>query len=402
MLQFKEIVVESVLLDLTLHLEDLNLVLALRLRQTVKSVRSFLDDLLENVGRACLGTLVLRDLERMNRYAALRVKIGVGGVDRGCDAVQLLHKLLQSYLRHVFDEKRTCLVVHVTRQIPSEPHHFRQIHHLPEHGDLQNELHVIERTTVEFKPHVLWAGVETLDAEISLLATQSTAPVQTHHFVIRLQKERTRQVFRTVLGNTVVIMHLAILVFHDHRFMILKFNHGTDICDDIVWSRNEQLLFGGKTELPRACVANQNRMLFVHLHTFFFAAIKRTVIRTQEDSINTTDNAHLSSALVLNLYVFVNLQINCTEFVSIEELLVSARENNFLATMHRHLARHTVQQTDVLERLQCPSLLLCPLNAPCRFEKEKRLPSLHPTLSCRFIFDPHKLILLQCYCLPYR
>mmetsp|Transcript_35749 Transcript_35749/g.95013 ORF Transcript_35749/g.95013 Transcript_35749/m.95013 type:complete len:280 (+) Transcript_35749:796-1635(+) len=279
----------------------------------------------------------------MNRDAALGIECGIRLVDGTCDVVQLFHELFQRGLSDMLDEQGTCLVVDISWKISSASHQLGQVDHLPEHGHLERELHVVGCSTIKLKPHVLRPAVEALDVQVSILAPQTTAPQHVNNFVVGLQKEGARTLRRLPSRISVVVMHRSVLILDDHGLVIIKLDQGADLFDFVVGPRHKELLLSGKPQLSRACISHENGMLLVDLHSLLLATLQLLLVGTQENPGDTSNHTDISRVFILKLDILVNRQIYRSKDFAIKQFFLGARKDRLLPAVHRHLARHLVQ-----------------------------------------------------------
>mmetsp|Transcript_54285 Transcript_54285/g.168402 ORF Transcript_54285/g.168402 Transcript_54285/m.168402 type:complete len:528 (+) Transcript_54285:432-2015(+) len=394
MLDLQELVVQLLLLDLPLHPEDLHLVLALRLREPVQPVGRLLDDLLEDLRGALLRAFIARDLQGEDLHAAALVEGVVALVHGLRDRVQLLHEGLEGDLCDMLDELGPCLVEDVAGQVACGSHQLRQVHDLPEHGNLEHKLNVVRRAAVKLKPHVLRPAVKDLDAQVPLLAPKATAPPELHNLLVRRQEEG-RGLLSVLLDVAVVEDQLAVLVLGDEGLVAGEPDLLADLLDGLGRPRHEERLVGEERQLAALQVAHQHGALVVHLHGLLLAAVQGPLVGAKEDPLGAAHDPDLAGLLVLHPDVLVHLEVDGLELVPVQQLLVRPRDHDLLPAVHGHLACEAVEQAHVLKGLERQRLPCAADQLPRRLQEDHGLPLLHPPLARRLVLDPDVLVVLK-------
>mmetsp|Transcript_103423 Transcript_103423/g.205575 ORF Transcript_103423/g.205575 Transcript_103423/m.205575 type:complete len:234 (-) Transcript_103423:726-1427(-) len=222
MLDAQELTIQLLLFYLTLHPEEIYLILALCLRNPVHAIGRFLDDLLQYFRCAGISTLIACHLQGMDLHTTRFIKRQVLFVNLLRESVQVIHEFLEIRLCYVFDELRPCSSANVTGSISSRGNHQWQVNDLPKECALKDQLDVVLRTAIKLEGHVLSSTIKTLNEEVAFLTTATAAPAEFHSLRIWRQKERPRLISTTFFFAPKIELEIAVLVLDDKGLMVSK------------------------------------------------------------------------------------------------------------------------------------------------------------------------------------
>mmetsp|Transcript_19936 Transcript_19936/g.43347 ORF Transcript_19936/g.43347 Transcript_19936/m.43347 type:complete len:391 (+) Transcript_19936:467-1639(+) len=323
------------------------------------------------------------------------------------DDVGRVHEFLEGDARHVPNELGARVIAEVAASVASALHHRRKIDDLPEERPLQHQFDVVRSSAIELKGHELGSAVEALDEEVPGLASSALAPAKLDDLVVRLEEEAPGLPRGPLLLAAVEVLELAVASFHDHRFVVCESDELPDFLDGFVRGWDEQLLLRDEPLLTGGLVSDQDGVLSVHLDGLLLATIHSALVGTEEDLLAALAAAcfdpDVAARLVQDLDILVDLQVDGHQDFPIQQILIGAREDGLLATMHCDGASNAVDETNVLIGLEGPSCFHSlwalgrdALDAPGGFEVDQGLTFLDPARACGGVLQSNILIFFQC------